>query len=343
MARKDSSGGSDRLLKTGYVRMLTALLGISAAVMLLAGGCGSDTGATAAAEVSAATEDSATAEDDASMGDSADTGDSTDSGDASQETAGTDTADASQKTEDTDETGASGGKKSASSLTYKQKLTYIMNHKKQYPKRYRQLAKQYPETIDFVYNYPELHDTDSEIDLSEEAASASIPLLIQWDERWGYESYGDGDIGYTGCGPTCLSMVALYLTGNEKYTPLYIAKYADANGYYSEGSGTLWLLMTKGAKAFGLTASEVDTDEAALKQLVKSGCPVICSVGKGDFTDSGHFIVLTGYAKGKFTLHDPNSVENSEKTWSYKRLAKQIRTSWSYQASGGTDDSGAAG
>ena len=226
-------------------------------------------------------------------------------------------------------------------LTDEEKLAYIKSHKKKYPKRYRQLAQEYPETIDFVYQYPVLHDETPVIDLSDEAGSSSIPLLLQWDTRWGYYSYAGGDIGYTGCGPTCLSMVALYLTGNSKYTPLYIAEYAEEHGYCTEGVGTKWALMDGGASAFGLEADSIDTDKESLREALEDGMPVICSVKEGDFTDSGHFIVLTGYTdNGRFTLHDPNSVENSSKTWTYKRLAKQIRAAWSYKAAG---DSNAAG
>jgi len=45
-----------------------------------------------------------------------------------------------------------------------------------------------PQTIDFVYNYPELKDKHFTIDLSADAHSGTVPLFIQWDERWGYES-----------------------------------------------------------------------------------------------------------------------------------------------------------
>ena len=35
----------------------------------------------------------------------------------------------------------------------------------------------------------------------------SVPLFLQWDERWGYRSYGGDFLAVTGCGPTALSMV----------------------------------------------------------------------------------------------------------------------------------------
>lgn len=64
-----------------------------------------------------------------------------------------------------------------------------------------------------------------------------VPLFMQWDKRWGYESYGDSNIGLSGCGPTCLSMVYLYFTGDVAGNPREIARYCEENGFYTP-SGT---------------------------------------------------------------------------------------------------------
>lgn len=40
-----------------------------------------------------------------------------------------------------------------------------------------------------------------------EVAAGEIPLLLQWDERWGYSVYGDNMIAVNGCGPTAVAMV----------------------------------------------------------------------------------------------------------------------------------------
>ena len=97
----------------------------------------------------------------------------------------------------------------------------------EYPEILVETAEKCPQTIDFVYNYPELKDKHFDIDLNADAQSGDVPLFIQWDERWGYESYGSGFIGTSGCGPTCLSMAAVYLTKNPEYSPLFVAKMAE--------------------------------------------------------------------------------------------------------------------
>ena len=57
--------------------------------------------------------------------------------------------------------------------------------------------------------------------------------------------------------------------------------------------------------------------------------PIICIMGPGDFTTTGHYIVLTGVQEGKFTVNDPNSRERSTQLWTYEQLEGQIRNIWS--------------
>ena len=51
-------------------------------------------------------------------------------------------------------------------------------------------------------------------------------------------------------------------------------------------------------------------------------------MGPGDFTTTGHFIVLTEYKNGKIRVNDPNSRKNSEKEWEYDAIKNQIRNLW---------------
>ncbi len=201
------------------------------------------------------------------------------------------------------------------------------------PERLLQMAADYPQTMDYVLAYPSKIGETFDTDISDEVDLSTVPELLQWDERWGYLEYGDGLLGYTGCGPTCLSMVAIYLTGDTSLTPDVIAEYADENGYYTNGSGSKWTLMTQAALHFGLSSTSVSVSEWNLKKQLDLGRPIICSVGAGDFTTSGHFIVITGYDEDGFTVNDPNSLENSAKTWTYSTLSSQIRAAWSYTLS----------
>ena len=65
-----------------------------------------------------------------------------------------------------------------------------------------------------------------------------------------------------------------------------------------------------------------------MTNALENGNPVILAMGEGDFTTTGHYIVLTGLENGFFKVNDPNSVENSRKLWSYEQLEGQIRNIW---------------
>lgn len=200
-----------------------------------------------------------------------------------------------------------------------------------YPPELTELWERNEEARDFILDYPKYKDRKWKIDLSKEAEADGIPLLLQWDERWGYEPYGSSMIAVTGCGPTCLSMVYIGLTGDASMHPKKMAAFSEKKGYYTE-NGTSWSLMTEGAETLGLSAEELPLDENRIKQCLLDGEPVICSMGPGDFTREGHFIVLAGVDKeGNIVLNDPNSKKNSEKSWDYDRIAGQVKNLWAYQ------------
>lgn len=200
-----------------------------------------------------------------------------------------------------------------------------------YPESLIALLERNPETKDFVMNYPENKDKDFEIDLSDEVTKGTIPLFLQWDERWGYETYGSDFMAVTGCGPTCLSMVRCGLSGDAEWNPLKVANMAEERGYYVDGVGSSWGLMSEGATQLGLTVNSVIYDAEHIIAELEAGNPIICIMRPGDFTTSGHFIVLTGVGEeGKITICDPNSRNNSEKSWDVDDLIPQIKNLWSY-------------
>lgn len=206
----------------------------------------------------------------------------------------------------------------------------ILEHYEDYPETYLAALANNPEMLDYVKGYLDSHGVlDAKLTKSEK--KEDYPLFIQWDKRWGYASYGTSSIGISGCGPTCLSMVIYGLTENELATPDKVARYSEEQGYYIEGTGTSWELMTDGAAAFGVTGSELSLDESSMKQALDAGHPIICAMRAGDFTAAGHFIMIYGYDKKGFIVNDPNSRTRSEKRWTYEELNGQIKNLWSYQ------------
>ncbi|MCD8230313.1 MAG: C39 family peptidase [Clostridiales bacterium] len=199
------------------------------------------------------------------------------------------------------------------------------------PESLLEFAEKYPEAEKFVSDYPKKGNKDFNMDVSHEVKSGEIPLFIQWDERWGYKYYGDDFLAMTGCGPTCMSMVVCGLTGDTEWNSYEMACFAEEQGYYVDGVGTSWSLMTTGAEYFGLSATTGTVSESYIRDNLSESTPIICSVGPGDFTYSGHFIVLTGIdSDGNVIVNDPNSRKNSEKHWALEELVPQIKSLWIY-------------
>lgn len=200
-----------------------------------------------------------------------------------------------------------------------------------YPESLIELMEKHPETKEFVLGYMENKDKDADIDVSKEVSGGKIPLFLQWDERWGYKMYGSDFMAVTGCGPVCLSMVRCGLSGDAYWNPLEVARIAEKQGYYVDGEGSSWDLMVSGAEQIGLMAYGISFDESSILSELQAGTPIICVVGPGDFTTTGHFIVLAGVDEdGNVTVRDPNSRKNSEKTWKIEELMSQIQNLWGY-------------
>lgn len=206
--------------------------------------------------------------------------------------------------------------------------TIIQNHN-DYPKELLEMLSTNIDMIDFVLNYPQ-KKYNVYSDTIDEVTIGTFPLLLQYDERWGYASYGEDIIAISGCAPTSLAMVIAGLTGNNTITPYTVAKYAEDNGYYTDGIGTSWNFLTEGSKHFGIKGEEITLSKEAIFNSLKQDNPIICSMRPGDFTTVGHFIVLTGIKEGKIIVNDPNSKERSNKLWNYETLEHQIKNLWSF-------------
>lgn len=192
------------------------------------------------------------------------------------------------------------------------------------------LIDQNDETLEFVKDYAQKKDSPVP-DTVELPPEGTIPHYLQWDERWGYASYGTSTIAGSGCGPTCMSMVIVGLTRDPSATPYRLARYSEENGFVDEANNTYWAFLDSAARQWGLQCREGMMDETELAAELAAGHPVICSMLPGDFTDGGHFLVLTGDQNGQISLLDPFSRRNTEKLWNYTDIADQIREMWVFE------------
>ncbi len=198
----------------------------------------------------------------------------------------------------------------------------------EYPKELIELVKKNEETYDFVKDYPNRETYQkATLDISKDVKKGKVPLLMQWDKRWGYDAYGDAMIALSGCGPTCMTMAYLYHTGDTSMNPKKMAEYAQDNGYHTD-EGTSWTFWTDGAAGLGLYGEEISLNESTIDAVLDCGGLVVCSMAPGDFTDTGHYILLRGYDSKGYFVNDPNHRSNSKKQWMFDTLSGQIKNLW---------------
>ena len=166
----------------------------------------------------------------------------------------------------------------------------------------------------------------------------NFPFLLQNDSRWGaqqYTSTGDSNqtIGSSGCGTTSMAMI-LRSFGNS-VTPVDTSSYSVQNGYRTANSGTGWGFFSSIGNKYGLTTEDLGKDINAVAASLAAGKPVIASMGKGVFTKSGHYIVLSGTdANGNILVNDPASTERSQRSWPLSVFANQGKNFWAFSKDG---------
>ena len=168
-----------------------------------------------------------------------------------------------------------------------------------------------------------LFDLDLEIARAEEKASVQkidystqerqeyveVPLYFQTD--YPEVMYGSGTIETSGCSITSLAMVATYLTGYD-YLPDELA------GYFGGRAENNIARLEYGAEVLQLPYEKPENWHGALAAL-KEGKTVIALMNANSiFTESQHFIVLTGVTEdGKILVND-SYAPNYEK-WDLKK------------------------
>jgi hypothetical protein len=111
-------------------------------------------------------------------------------------------------------------------------------------------------------------------------------------------------------------MVVSSLSG-QTVNPVEMIEWAYKNGYRCEGNGSYHSLIPDGTRHFGLKVQGfAASDPQKIIDALATGKIVIAIMGKGHFTQSGHFIVLRGVtSEGKILVADPISKNRSDQEW----------------------------
>lgn len=158
-----------------------------------------------------------------------------------------------------------------------------------------------------------------------------IPLFLQYDDRWGTISYGNGTIASSGCGPTSMAMVLTGLdakssdldkNGDDIIDPSETCAWSLSHGYRTPNQGTSWDFFPSICKAVGFKLRDYSKSQyQTVYEELQRGVPVIASMTPGHFTSAGHFIVLTGLDdNGKVLVNDPNSASRSKLSYDFQSI-----------------------
>ncbi len=168
-------------------------------------------------------------------------------------------------------------------------------------------------------------------------AGGKIPVVYynQTDPAWAERLFGNDPIGTFGCGPTAMAMAVSTLT-DQAVDPAAMAA-AAAGRFWAPGSGSYLSIVPGLARTYGLECSGLSTEEdAALEAALssKDGL-VVALMGKGHFTQGGHFILLhTLTEDGRVLVADSNSRANSLTPWDLTLILSEASRLWRVEAAG---------
>ena len=125
-----------------------------------------------------------------------------------------------------------------------------------------------------------------------------------------------------------MAMAAIQITGNHTLNPWEMAQFAEEHGFNVVGDGTSWSFFSEGAEMLGLDSVPIIPEAQRILDNLAVGNPIVCIMGPGDFTTTGHYILLAGAEDGKIRVNDPNSIRNSEKLWDVETIIAQAQSMW---------------
>lgn len=169
----------------------------------------------------------------------------------------------------------------------------------------------------------------------------------QNDRLWGGLSYAvDGErstIKSAGCGPTSLADVLAAIV-SPYIDPVTLAAWARGHNYKVKNSGTSYSFFVPCAAAYGVTVRRLNTSnvygkssdsvhDQALAELQKGNWLIAC-MGKGNWTRSGHYIVVYGYEDGYVYINDPASTKEARAKNTWDLFKSQVKYYWTVNVPG---------
>lgn len=167
---------------------------------------------------------------------------------------------------------------------------------------------------------------------------------LQTDPKWAdrdYSAAGESTtIGKSGCGPACAAMLIETITG-KTFTPADACAWALKKGYKAPNQGTYYSYFVPQFHAHGIQCQRINgvsiygsKTAAAHKDafaLLEQGWYLIACMGKGNWTSSGHFVVVW-WEDGWVRINDPASTATSRVKGNLNTFKSQVKYYWAVDA-----------
>ena len=154
-----------------------------------------------------------------------------------------------------------------------------------------------------------------------------IPLLYQYEYKTPVCLYADETktVSSSGCSAAVASMLIAYDRQNYDQTPYTLFYDAVAGGWY-HGNGLHYDAIQAMLSRYGIRSERQETSRGNIRSALKAQHPIVLKMGKGTFTNNGHYILLRGLdADGRVLVNDPNNEWNSRDSFSLKKIVQEAK------------------
>ena len=167
---------------------------------------------------------------------------------------------------------------------------------------------------------------------------------LQTDPRWGsldYSAPGEKTtIAASGCGPTAMAMV-LATWADPSVTPKTECSWALAHGYkaprqgtyygYFEPAGARYGLKTYRLNYANLYGNATSAYHAQARDALDRGELVIACMGPGNWTSSGHYVLVWKIDGDTIYINDPASTKAARTKGSWSLFRQQVKYYWTIE------------
>ena len=164
---------------------------------------------------------------------------------------------------------------------------------------------------------------------------------LQTDHRWAnldYSAKGEKTrIRASGCGPTAMAMV-LATWADPSVTPKTECAWALAHGFKAPHQGTYYGYFEEAGLRYGLKTYRLNyanlygNDRSAYhaqaRDAIDRGDLVIACMGKGNWTSSGHYVLVWEIDGNTIYINDPASTLARRTRGSYALFKQQVKYYW---------------